>query len=316
MPMPIGAAFPSPWTRAQDLAEWMAREGMQFITLTLEAVKPYHATNFDTREPEVQYQLTVREFRRPIKLKATLARLIGDALQEQDMERWYGRRIDVWPAQEDVFGTMRWVLKCDPARGESAQQPQLPPKQDLNHLLNGNPLHQLAAGPFPHAQDPRARVPIVGRPPVNQLPPPVPHFDATPMDLAVVDDFRGALQTKGKTWDDFLRFLKPRGLLDKAWGVAFDAVPKGLRPAMTDYWRSLAAGETVSPATGEVTDGPPSAALPVGPPAAAAPAAPRNFGPPGGGFGPPAAPGGFSMKPPPPAPAQARPPDDEDDIPF
>lgn len=225
MPTRVSDAFQSRFTEPGDISQLFP----QGVVVTIEAVRPYQATmqqqpGVASPEPDVAWMMKVRELKKPIRLKGYCANSIAAALQEEDMDRWFGRTVKICGIQVMAYGKMVWVVNAEDRA--PIDRPSLPLNSDLKLMLQERYAGRLPGGnggDQPNAMD---LVPI-----------------GKEGEVRIKTALAGLIDQQA-SWDDFLRWMKteaPAALPD-AFGVDIPEVPRYIGQHFNGYIRWVKAG--------------------------------------------------------------------------
>lgn len=113
--MKVSDLFPSRFSSGQDL------DGKPHV-VSIQRVRGEDVYSPEERKEMRVFVLEVKEFSRPFILRKTLAEQIAAALGEEEVERWAGKRVELYPVSVSVGGARKTGV-----RARAAQQPQAAP---------------------------------------------------------------------------------------------------------------------------------------------------------------------------------------------
>lgn len=214
--------FPSKYLQSEDLPRG------RNTTVTIERVYPGAATAArDGDEPTVKWMIRFREFRKPMTLWESNARLIAEICGSEDYETWRGKQVNIYPSTYTSFGQVKPCINVDKFPPEASLPPPGPAGSALVITHDTRPIPREAMARF------------------------LGHLQAAGKTW---DDFL--------RWCKLNAFEA----LSIAFGVELDAIPAGILPAMKAYLDVIAAPpaapaknvvgqllEIIDKRTGEVT---------------------------------------------------------------
>lgn len=116
--MKVSQMFPSKYLTAEDLPT-----GRNTL-VTIERVYPVAArSNAYGDEPETKWMMRLAEFRKPMTLWRTNAKLIADVMGTDDTDQWIGRRIAIFPSTYTSFGEIKPCINVDPQWRDTQPRP-------------------------------------------------------------------------------------------------------------------------------------------------------------------------------------------------
>lgn len=198
----LSQMYPSKYLQAEDLPQGNS-------VVTIEAVYPAQAQDRSgSGDVSVKWMLRFREFRKPMTLWQSNAKMISQVLNTDDTDGWIGKRIAIYPATYVSFGEVKPCINVDKWLPEQiAPAQRSAPALVISH--DKRPIPRAAMDRF------------------------LQHVRAAGKNW---DDFL----KWGKRSDP--------AILEMAFGVPLDLVPSGLLPAMKAYLDSLAAGAAATTA--------------------------------------------------------------------
>lgn len=105
----VNKMFPSKFLQPEDLPQGVTTVTIEWVKLL--AVRTNQQNN--TGEVESEWQMKLREYPKPMKLKALVARTIADVLGNQDTDAWVGQSIGIYPVQIMAYGKPMLVINAD-----------------------------------------------------------------------------------------------------------------------------------------------------------------------------------------------------------
>lgn len=110
--------FPSKYLQSEDLPHG------RNTTVTIEKVYPGQArANNHGDEPEVKWMIRFREFRKPMTLWQSNAKMIASLLGSEDVDTWRGKQVNIYPSTYTSFGEVKPCINVDKFPVEAGRAP-------------------------------------------------------------------------------------------------------------------------------------------------------------------------------------------------
>ncbi|MFN0133457.1 MAG: hypothetical protein ACKVW3_13135 [Phycisphaerales bacterium] len=114
--MKLAQMFKSKFLQAEDL------DPKQNTVVTIDKVYPSAARDRGNgEEPEVKWNLRLREFRKPMGLWKPTARMIAEVLGTDETDQWVGKRIAIYPSTYLSYGETKPCINVDKWLPEQVQ---------------------------------------------------------------------------------------------------------------------------------------------------------------------------------------------------
>lgn len=122
--MKIGEMFPSDYLRGIDVHQPMLVE--------IVAVKEESAVNRETGEVEPEYVVYFKGLKKKLRLNITMAREVISIFEEDDTDRWVGKKVTIYRTKIKAFGKKHIVARI--RKPKPGDKPSVKIEKDLKQL--------------------------------------------------------------------------------------------------------------------------------------------------------------------------------------